>query len=72
MILQSSARPRSQFVACSSLSHELSLVMGLNLLFLLPEEGGGQSRLLPCPHLCPMLVPIAPQQDPQEDGLLSR
>lgn len=38
-------------------------------LFVFSEKGGGQSRLLPCPDLCPLLVPFAPQQDSQEDGL---
>lgn len=33
------------------------------------EEGGGQGRLLPGPHLCAVLVPTALQQDSKEDGL---
>lgn len=40
-----------------------------NVLFLPAEEGGGQSRLLSRPHIRPLLVPAAPQQDSQEDGL---
>lgn len=45
-----------------SLSTSLSLPLS-------PEKRGGQSGLLPRHYLCPLLVPTAPQQDPQEGHL---
>ena len=41
-----------------------------HLLSISAEEGGRQSRLLPGSHLCPLLVPAAPQQAAQVDHLL--